>query len=168
MSAILQPGAHRKNQVVEMSTYEDPSELDMELRLDALWLLSAEREGMLGTTSWERCMLLLVETRFLFMPLSAPIKPCIIFLVSECENMTYIKKNAVIFKRMNNLETGSIDSLHIFKKKPYQYTDWFQLIYKFQFLKQDDDLGSLWGYSKIKVWFFWWEPLFFIMDLKWA
>lgn len=36
MSAILQPRAHRKNQVVEMSTYEDPSELDMELRLDAL------------------------------------------------------------------------------------------------------------------------------------
>lgn len=31
-------------------TYEDPSELDIELRLDALWLVS-ERLGKLGTTS---------------------------------------------------------------------------------------------------------------------
>jgi hypothetical protein len=46
----------------------------MELRLDALWLQSVEREGKLGTTSWERCILLLVDTRFLLYPLSAATK----------------------------------------------------------------------------------------------
>lgn len=79
MSAIRQPGAMS----FKSFTYEDPSELDMELRLDARWLLSAEREGTLGTTSCERCMLLLVVTRFLLIPLSAPIKPYITFLVSQ-------------------------------------------------------------------------------------
>lgn len=48
----MQPGAH--NYITKSSknfTYDDPSELDIELRLDARWLLSAERDGMLGTTS---------------------------------------------------------------------------------------------------------------------
>lgn len=42
------------------------------MRLEARWLLSDERAGILGTTSWERWMLLLVDTRFLVLyPLSA-------------------------------------------------------------------------------------------------
>lgn len=48
-------------------TYEDPSELEIEFRLDALWLLSEDLEGITGTTSWDRWMLggVVVEVRFL-------------------------------------------------------------------------------------------------------
>lgn len=34
-----------------LCTYEDPSELDIEFKLDALWLVSDERGVKLGTTS---------------------------------------------------------------------------------------------------------------------
>lgn len=57
-------------------TYEDPSELEMELRLAARWLSGGpcmERYedwtgGILGTTSCDRCIQLLGGTRFLLLP----------------------------------------------------------------------------------------------------
>lgn len=51
-------------------TYEDPSELDIEFKLDALWLVSDERGVILGTTSCERCILGATTVRFLLHPLS--------------------------------------------------------------------------------------------------
>lgn len=54
------------------TTYDDASELEMELRLEALWLPSAERLAIAGTTSCERWML--GETLFLLAPLSGATK----------------------------------------------------------------------------------------------
>lgn len=64
--------AAKSGQVHGRSTYEDPSELEIEFKLEALWLLSPERAEKLGTTSCERWIL--GDTRFLLYPLSAAIK----------------------------------------------------------------------------------------------
>ena len=54
------------------STYDDPSELEIEFRLEALWLLSPDLDGMAGTTSWDRWIVgaVLLEVRFLPYPVS--------------------------------------------------------------------------------------------------
>lgn len=66
--------AAKSSRISWRSTYEDPSELEIEFKLEALWLPSEERTEKLGTTSCDLWMLLLVDTRFLPYPLSRAIK----------------------------------------------------------------------------------------------
>ena len=54
------------------TTYDDASELEMELRLEARWFPSGGRPAIAGTTSWERWIL--GDTLFLLAPLSGATK----------------------------------------------------------------------------------------------